>query len=95
MLYLVYCESTNYCGYGQHFVVRTDVEVPDHELEFLVSDVADEYFYEQDSDQLEEEGIEEGPYFSVRTIEPFDETHETWKFYKDPSQSEFYIEVNF
>lgn len=94
MLYLIYCESYHYCGYGQHFVVKADSE---EMAEELVADAANEYFYEQDREQLEEEDLlfDTVDYFSIISVEPFDENHETWKFYKDPGQHEFYIEVNF
>lgn len=91
MLYLVYAESYHYCGYGQHFVVEALSE--EHATE-LCETAIDEYFYEQDGSQLEEEGIEDGPYGNVLTVEPFDSTHESWQYYQDPSQSEFYIEVS-
>lgn len=92
MLYLVYAESANYCGYGQHFVVEAEYEV---EAEELVYPESEGYFYEQDAQQLEEEGIDEGSYSHIKTIEEFDETHYYWKLYQDPSRSELYIKVNF
>jgi len=94
MLYIIYCESANYCGYGQHFVVEADNEV---EAEDLAEDYIEEYFREQDEAQLEEEGYDlDGMMFgNIQTTEPFDEAHDSWKYYKDPSQAEFYIRVNF
>lgn len=92
MLYLIYCESYHYCGYGQNFVVKADSE---EMAEELVADAANEYFYEQDREQLEEDLLcDAADYFSIISVEPFDENHEDWKFYKDPGQHEFYIEVN-
>ena len=52
MLYLIYAESANYCGYGQHFVVEALHKVG---AEDLAVDAIDEYFYEQDEEQLLEE----------------------------------------
>ena len=86
MLYLIYCESSRYCGYGQHFVVKADSEETAQEL---VADAASEYFYEQDYSQMEEDGLlddDDGSYYTVISVEPFDENHEAWKFYKDPTQ---------
>ncbi len=91
MLYLAYCESANYCGYGQHFVIEAE---SDSEAEIPLEAYADEYFYEQDSDHLEEDGIDEGPYYSLIRVEEFGPEHESWKYYQDPSQEEFYTKVN-
>lgn len=93
MLYLIYCESSHYCGYGQHFVVEANSEEMAVEL---VDCAASEYFYEQDSSQLEEDDLlyDDSDYYTLISVEPFDENHESWKFYKDPGQREFYLEVN-
>jgi len=93
MLYIVYCESANYCGYGQHFVVEADNEV---EAEDSVAEASEEYFCEQDRDQLEEEEHDlEGMTFATTiSVEPFGPEHKSWEFYQDPSQAEFYIKVN-
>lgn len=92
MLYLVYAESAQYCGYGQHFVVQAD---SDREVDDLVANAADDYFYDLYNEELEEDGEDYGPYHTVHTVEEFGPEHESWKYYKDPSQAEFYIEVNF
>lgn len=93
MLYIVYAESANYAGYGQHFVVEADNE---SEAEELVLDATEDYFREQDESQLEEEGHDmDGMMFAtVQTVEEFNPEHDSWKYYKDPSQTEFYIKVN-
>lgn len=91
MLYLAYCESAHYCGYGQHFVVEAENA---SEAEVPLEDAANEYFYEQDSDHLEEDGIYEGPYYSLIRVEEFGPAHDCWKYYQDPSQEEFYTKVN-
>ena len=80
----------NYCGYGQHFVVEAAEE---EEARELVSPEAEDYFYEQDSEQLEEDGIDEGPFADIKSVEPFDESHEQWQYYQDPEQRCHYIEV--
>lgn len=94
MLYIVYCESANYCGYGQHFVVEANDEA---EAEDLVLEASEEYFCEQDRDQLEEEEHDlEGMTFATTvSVEPFGPKHKSWEFYQDPGQAEFYIKVNF
>ena len=93
MLYIVYAESANYCGYGQHFVVEAQDEEDARELTL---DVSEDYFREQDESQLEEEGydLDGMTYSNIQTVEPFDAEHDSWKYYKDPSQAEFYIKVN-
>lgn len=93
MLYIVYAESANYCGYGQHFVVEAQDEEDARELTL---DTAEEYFREQDESQLEEEehDLDGMIYSNIQTVEPFDVEHDSCKYYKDPSQAEFYIKVN-
>jgi hypothetical protein len=94
MLYIIYAESANYCGYGQHFVVEADSET---QAEELALDATEDYFREQDESQLEEEehDLDGMMYSSIMTTEPFDPAHDSWKYYQDPSQAEFYIRVNF
>jgi hypothetical protein len=93
MLYIIYAESANYCGYGQHFVVEADNET---QAEELVLDVSEVYFCEQDESQLDDEGhdLDGMVYSNIITVEPFDADHDSWKYYQDKSQSEFYIKVN-
>ena len=92
MLYLIYAESANYAGYGQHFVVEAADE---DEARSAAEDAINEYFYEQDGEQLEEEDVDcEGFYGSICSCEEFGPGHKTWEFYLDPSQDEFYTKVN-
>ena len=94
MLYIIYAESANYAGYGQHFVVEASNEL---EAEELASLRMEDHFCEEDEAQLEEDGIymDVEVYSSMESIEPFDESHEFWKYYQDPKQAQFYIKVNF
>lgn len=93
MLYIVYADSANYCGYGQHFVVEASSE---DEASELVVESAEDYFREQDEGQLDDEGHDlDGMVFAnIVSVEELNEDHECWSFYNDPSQSEFYIRVN-
>lgn len=93
MLYIIYAESANYCGYGQHFIVEAENEA---QAEDLAYDLIDEHFYEQDESQLLEEGFDlDGMvYANIISVEEFDLAHECWQYYQDPKQSEFYIKVN-
>ena len=94
MLYIIYAESANYCGYGQHFVVEADNVF---QAEELAEQACDDYFREQDEEQLEEEGydLDGMTYSNIMTTELFNAEHDSWKYYQDPSQAEFYIKVNF
>jgi hypothetical protein len=94
MLYIIYAESANYCGYGQHFVVEADSETQAEELAY---DTCEDYFREQDESQLEDDlfNLDGMVYSNIMTVEPFDAAHDSWKYYQDDSQAEFYIRVNF
>lgn len=93
MLYIVYAESAHYAGYGQHWVVEAEDE---SEAEDLVQPEADDYFFDQDSEQLVDDGLdEEGIFASIIRVEKFGPEHESWEYYLDPKQAEFYIKVNF
>jgi hypothetical protein len=90
MLYIIYAESAQYCGYGQHFVVSAETK----ELaEALAEYTMQEYFYELYQEELEEDNIEDECLYSVQMIEEFHESHELWKYYQDPSQREFFTRV--
>ncbi len=90
MLYIIYAESLNYCGYGQHFVVEAESS---EEAEFKATGVIEEFFYDQDSEQLEEDGNEEGPYSDIQSCEELTPVNEHWKWFSDPKQKVNYIEV--
>jgi len=99
MLYLIYAESAYYAGYGQHFVVKAESE--DEARDLAENDVND-YFYEQDYDQLLEDGhLDEDDVLTgeapgrIVSCGLFDEEHECWAYYLQPDQAEFYIPVNF
>jgi len=94
MLWIIYAESANYAGYGQHFVVEASTD----DMAVAVAEhVMNEYFYEQDCDELIEDGIDpdENSLFMVCSVDVLDETNEHWGWFHTPSQSEFYIRVNF
>lgn len=95
MLYLIYAESANYAGYGLHFVVEAPNADAAHEI---ASPAVSDYFYEQDYDQLLEEYGEDADdmfYGSILSTEVFSPEHESWKYYIDPTQVDFYQKVNF
>ena len=92
-LWVIYFESANYCGYGEHCVVKAETE---DEAREVASGYAEDFYYEQDSDQYYEDYAEEDPEYwaDIKTVELFDETHESWKYFKDPKQSSFYPLIN-
>lgn len=91
MLWLIYAQSATYASYGQYFVVEAE---DSYQAEGLVLPYVEEYFIEQDLDDLVSDGLEsEGPYGAVISITEFDESHEDWKFFKDPKQSSHYIQI--
>jgi hypothetical protein len=90
MLYLIYAESANYAGYGQHFVVEAEAE---EEAKELAEAEIEDYFYQQDQDQLEEEDVEVHTYGSIVRVEEFGPGHDEWQYYLDPGQAQFYTKV--
>lgn len=90
-LYVVYFESANYAGYGEHARVWATSE---EEAKEAVSDYAEEYYYDQDGDQLEEDDIEDGPYANVMSA-VLQAGSEFEEFIADPQQAEhFYPIIN-
>lgn len=95
-LWLIYFESANYCGYGEHCVVRSKDE---EDARDIAEGYANEFYHEQDYDQYVDEygkeaADEEGFWANIQTCEEFDESHESWKYYIDPAQKSFYPEIN-
>ena len=78
--YLVYWESANYAGYGEHWVVEAENE---DEAQEITGERAEDFFYEQDSEQyLEENGEDDGVMwassFSIKSWNELDETVRDW-----------------
>lgn len=77
-LYLVYFESANYAGYGEHILVEAESEDAAREA---VDPYANEFYYAEDAQQLEEEEIDcEGFYATIVSVEEFNESHESWEY---------------
>lgn len=93
-LWLGYFESANYAGFGEYCIAKAKTE---DEARSVISAYAEDYYYEQDSDQWFEENEvcenDESWAEVVRVVE-FDESHELWGYYKNPGQSSFYPEIN-
>lgn len=96
MLYLITYESAHWCGASDtHCVVRADSE--EDALE-LADEHMDSEMRELFSDEYTADEEENGEYcaecaYSLTSIEEFDESHECWKYYIDPVQSQFFPEV--
>lgn len=93
-LYVIYFESANYMGYGQHCLVWA---VDEHEAESEASSYMDEVCRNQDYEQFVEENGEEAAeeafWYSVESVELLKGSG-LEKYADDPSQSEFYPVVN-
>lgn len=92
MLWLVYFESANYAGYGSNVVVEASSA---EAAEEAAQAYADAHYYEEDREQYIEEngeGSDEDDvmWASIVRVEKFDESHDEWKYFKAPSQKEFY-----
>lgn len=83
-LYIIYFESANYCGYGEHVVVWASDE---QEAEKKAESYMDDIMYEQDYEEYlkENDGEEADIWYVVKTVELLVDSG-SYKFYKDPEQ---------
>ena len=92
MLWLIEYENAYWCSGQLNVVVEAETEA---QARFMAGDFMDETQRELFQDEIAE-AFEEDPDFDdscmavVNSVELFDENHEQWKFFKNPSQSEFY-----
>lgn len=79
MLWLVYFESANYAGYGEHRLIEAESEDEAHDI---IEPIAENFYMEEDQSQLEEDGydLDECTFASIITIEPYTPEHPNWKF---------------
>lgn len=96
MLYLIDYECAHWCGGNSHCVVEAaDADdavmlASEHMQEEMYALFIDEYTDEDtDSDEYADEAS-----FTVNSVVSFDKTHECWKYYIDPVQSQFFEKVN-
>lgn len=93
-LYIIDYESSQWCGGQSHCVVWAhNEEDAVHQASYHMEDEMRELFSDEYSEDEEECDSMECAY-TVNSVEPFDETHEYWKFFKDESQSQFFPLVN-
>lgn len=96
-LWVVYFESANYCGYGEHCLVWAWEE---DEARDAASVWADEFYYEQDSAQWEEENPDESDedvvWASITEAYPLasEEAEDIRGYLLDDTQKQFYPIVN-
>ena len=89
-IYIVAFSSMNYCGAENHCSVWAS---SDEEAVEKATDWAEEYMYEQDTEQLEEDGYDEGPYAAMGEAVPLIGS-EFEKYYSDHVQRDnFYPQV--
>lgn len=79
--YLVYFESANYAGYGEHRIVWAEDEDGAHDQALTL---AEEYYYDEDADQiLLDFGDDfEEPYGNVVSVDVYYPGHDSWQFRK-------------
>ena len=96
MKWLINFDSAHWCGGDSKCVVEAETE---DEAENLAEDFMQEEMWNLFSDEYKDSEDEDYQDYSneqcynVIGVEPFDETHEEWVFYKDPEQSQFYPEI--
>ncbi len=96
MLWLINYESSVWCGGESHVVVAAETA---DEANYLAEDhmesnmrelFSDEYRELAESYEADDEDMERECAYTISSIEAFDENHEHWKYYIDPSQEQFY-----
>lgn len=92
-LWIIYFESANYCGYGEHCLVLAEDEDEARELSV---DYAEQHYREEDEEQyIDEYGEDDGVIWSsIISCEEFTPEHDSWKFAWDPEQAHFYERIN-
>ena len=90
-LFLITYESAHWCGASDTKVVVYAESSGDALIK--ASDHMEEEMWELFADEYMDDGLEDRPedsLVSVSNVEEFDQNHEEWKYFKDPSQSQFY-----
>lgn len=82
--YIVTFSSANYCGAPDHCVVRAPDEGIAREL---AETYCEDFYYDQDSEQYEEEHGESADIYSnIDSVELLDEENEHWPYYLNSEQ---------
>ena len=90
MIYLIEFESSRWCGAPSYCVVEANSEVDaENRASNYMEDFMLELYWDEDNELRDEDATEDSAY-SVISVEEFGPTHECWKFYTDPEQSQFF-----
>jgi hypothetical protein len=90
-LYLIDYESAHWCGGQLNVVVWANDEdddareVAEYHMEEEQRELFSDEFSEEDAVDFDSEQA-----YTVNSVELFDETHDQWVFYQDPTQESFY-----
>lgn len=94
-LYVVYFESVNYAGYGEHCLVWADSET-EAMYNAAVVDYAEEFYREQDEEQFEEEhgeNMDDVVWANIQSAELVAGSKYE-EYLKDETQAQFYPLLN-
>lgn len=96
--YLIDYENAHWCGGQLNVVVNAESESEAlQKAEYHMEACQRELFaheYEEDEEDEETCGaFDDECAYAVNSVEILDEDNEYWRFYKDPSQAEFYPEI--
>lgn len=93
-LFLIEYENAHWCGGGLNVVVWAENE---DAARYVAGDHMDECqrelfedHYESEIDDEDEREEAQGNPTSVISVEEFNEAHDQWQFYMDPTQESFY-----
>lgn len=86
-LYLIDYECAHWCGGQSNVVVWAEDEDDAREV---ASYHMEEEMRELFSDEYEDEEHDDESSVSVNSVEEFGPAHDEWRFFLDPSQSQFY-----
>lgn len=90
--YIIDYENAHWCGGQLYVVVNAKNEYEAQEkAEMHMEECQRELFADEYVEAKEE--FDDESAVSVNSVEEFDVNHEYWRFYKDPSQAEFYPEL--
>jgi hypothetical protein len=95
-LFLIDYESSQWCGGSSHCVVRAEdadaaVILAEEHMETEMRELfSDEYGDDGEAD----DSCDDECAYTVNSVEEFDESHEYWKYFIDPDQSQFFPLVN-
>lgn len=92
-LFIIDYESAHWCGGQSNVLVwavdKDDavIEASDYMEEEMRSLFSDEY---NESEEEDNGNYDDESAVSINSVEEFNSVHEHWKYYQNPSQSEFY-----